>query len=68
MKHPRFRRFISSLIVLKDMQDSLGKFKLEDDNGFSDEFKKGLIDLFFEEGKRLRKTEAKNKEPTADNI
>lgn len=53
-RNPRWQKYITPLEALKNLQASLEPFNIEEDNRFSDTFKRGLHDLFFDEASRLK--------------
>lgn len=51
---PLVRKYASPIDLLEYAEESLDNYGLEKDSRFSEEFKKQLKDVFFEEAKRLR--------------
>ena len=57
-KHPTLSKGLKPMDRLKQLEEELEKHNIYDCLGFSEGFKKGLIDLFYTEKKRLRENDA----------
>ncbi len=53
-KHPTLNKYLHPLERLKQIKEALEKFNIQEDLRLSERFKKGLIDLFYNEERRLR--------------
>lgn len=51
---PLVRKYATPLEVLESFKENIEAFGIHQDTRFSEEFRKGLLDLIFKEGERLR--------------